>query len=513
MVGTETRSLRLPWFRVHIVLLNDPGRLISVHLMHTGLVAGWAATMLTYELLIYDSTDPVFSPMWRQGCYIMPACTRIGVVKSIYGWSLGIDVSSENYWSYETCLLAHLFLSGLLIIAAFWHWAYWDLELFIASGTRFLVLDLLRVFAIHLLLASILCLGFGLFHISGTFGPGIWTSDSFGLVGSIRSVKPSYYIIGLLGKSYGVIGGHHVFAGFVGLVVALWHISSRPGPLLYKLAGMNNIESVLASSIAAVFFTTFLTAALMWYGSASTPIELNGPTRYQWDNGSISQEIDRRVSKLSSVFYNKSWEQIPDKLVLYDYIGCNPSKGGLFRSGPMLKGDGIIRSYLGHANFELGTLPLSVRRMPAFFETFPVLLVDQGGSLRADIPFRRAESRFSLEEKPVSCYFSGGVLNGYEYSSPSIVKNYARKAQFGEIFSYDKKTVGSDGVFRTSVRGWFSFAHVTLALLFFLGHLWHAARALFKDIWTGVSFVEMTTNSGRNEKLGDKSSASRPIEV
>merc|ERR1712146_823997 len=115
---------------------------------------------------------------------------------------------------------------------------------------------------------------------------------------------------------------------------------------------------------------------------------------YHWDNAYFSLDIERRVKSLDSVFLNKAWEEVPDKLVLYDYIGCNPSKGGLFRSGPMLKGDGFIRSYLGHTNFELGTLPLSVRRMPAFFETFPVLLVDQGGSLRADIPFRRAESRF-----------------------------------------------------------------------------------------------------------------------
>ena len=33
----------LPWFRVHIVILNDPGRLISSHIMHTALVAGWSA--------------------------------------------------------------------------------------------------------------------------------------------------------------------------------------------------------------------------------------------------------------------------------------------------------------------------------------------------------------------------------------------------------------------------------------------------------------------------------------
>ncbi|MFM6833900.1 MAG: hypothetical protein ACKPKV_05695, partial [Dolichospermum sp.] len=38
--------MRLPWFRVHIVILNDPGRLISVHIMHSGFAAGWSGVMV-----------------------------------------------------------------------------------------------------------------------------------------------------------------------------------------------------------------------------------------------------------------------------------------------------------------------------------------------------------------------------------------------------------------------------------------------------------------------------------
>ncbi len=52
----------LPWYRVHTVVLNDPGRLISVHLMHTALVAGWAGSMALYELAVFDPTDPVSEP-------------------------------------------------------------------------------------------------------------------------------------------------------------------------------------------------------------------------------------------------------------------------------------------------------------------------------------------------------------------------------------------------------------------------------------------------------------------
>ena len=54
----------LPWFRVHTVVLNDPGRLIAVHLMHTALVSGWAGSMALYELAVSDPSDPILNPMW-----------------------------------------------------------------------------------------------------------------------------------------------------------------------------------------------------------------------------------------------------------------------------------------------------------------------------------------------------------------------------------------------------------------------------------------------------------------
>ena len=145
------------------------------------------------------------------------------------------------------------------------------------------------------------------------------------------------------------------------------------------------------------------------------------------------------------------------------------------------------------------------------FQLFPVILIDQGGTVRADIPFRRAESRYSMEETNVVLYFTGGIFNATEYSTPSLVKDYARKAQFGQIFTFDKKTTGADGVFRTSPRGWYSFSHTALGLLFFFGHLWHASRSLFQDLWLGLSTYKscLTIESlhqveyGSYEKLGD----------
>ena len=70
----------------------------------------------------------------------------------------------------------------------------------------------------------------------------------------------------------------------------------------------------------------------------------------------------------------------------------------------------MVQNWLGHSIFERGSLALTIRRMPAFFETFPVLLIDQGGTVRADIPFRRAESRYSIEQTSVVIFFSRGLL-------------------------------------------------------------------------------------------------------
>jgi photosystem II CP47 chlorophyll apoprotein len=121
----------LPWYRVHTVVLNDPGRLISVHLMHTALVAGWAGSMALYELAVYNPSDPILNPMWRQGMFVLPFMARLGVTESWGGWSVtGGTAVDPGFWSFEGVAAAHIVLSGLLFLAAVWHWVFWDLELF-----------------------------------------------------------------------------------------------------------------------------------------------------------------------------------------------------------------------------------------------------------------------------------------------------------------------------------------------------------------------------------------------
>jgi photosystem II CP47 chlorophyll apoprotein len=469
--------------------------------------------MALYELAIYNPSDPVLNPMWRQGMFVLPFMARLGVTESWGGWSVtGGTAVDPGFWSFEGVAAAHIVLSGLLFLAAVWHWVYWDLELCRDPRTGEPALDLPKMFGIHLFLSGLLCFGFGAFHLTGLFGPGMWVSDAFGVTGSIQPVAPEWGPAGFNPFNPGGVVAHHIAAGIVGIIAGLFHLTVRPPERLYKALRMGNIETVLSSSIAAVFFAAFIVAGTMWYGNATTPIELFGPTRYQWDQSYFAQEIERRVqtSVAEGATLTEAWAKIPEKLAFYDYVGNSPAKGGLFRTGAMVNGDGIAESWQGHAVFtDAEGRELTVRRLPNFFETFPVILTDKDGVVRADIPFRRAESRYSFEQTGVTVSFYGGNLNGQTFTDPADVKKYARKAQGGEIFEFDRETLKSDGVFRTSPRGWFTFGHAVFALLFFFGHLWHGSRTIYRDVFAGVEIEEEQVEWGLFQKVGDKTTRTR----
>ncbi len=131
LVATNSISLsQIPWFRVHMVILNDPGHLLAVHLIHTSLYLGWSSIMLLYELLLMDTSDPTYNPIWRQGTYVMPFISHTNTTHPHHRWSLSISQHQHLYWSYEHTPSYHIILSGLIILAACWHWGYSDLDAF-----------------------------------------------------------------------------------------------------------------------------------------------------------------------------------------------------------------------------------------------------------------------------------------------------------------------------------------------------------------------------------------------
>nr|UFP91565.1 photosystem II CP47 chlorophyll apoprotein [Selaginella erythropus] len=498
----------LPWYRAHTVVSNDPGRPLPVHLMHTALVSGWAGPMAPYELAVSDPSDPALDPMRRQGMSVIPLMTRPGVTESWSGWSIaGETVTNAGIRSYEGVATAHIVPPGLLLLAAIWHWVYRDSEISSDERTGTFALDLPKISGVHPSPPGVPRFGFGASHVTGLLGPGIWVSDPYGLTGRIEAVAPVWTAAGFDPFVPGGIASHHIAAGILGILAGLFHPSARPPQRSHKSLRMGNVETVSSSSIAAVPLAALVVAGTMWYGSATTPVEPFGPTRYQWDLGFYQQETDRRIrsARAGNTGLPEAWSKIPEKSASHDHIGSNPAKGGSSRAGATDSGDGIAVGRLGHATprDKEGHEPF-VRRMPTLLETSPVVLVDEEGIARADVPSRRAESKYSAEQVGVTAEFYGGELDGVSFSDPATVKKHARRAQLGEIPESDRATSKPDGVPRSSPRGWSTFGHATFALLSSSGHIRHGARTPFRDVLAGIDpDPDAQAELGTSQKSGD----------
>ena len=83
-------------------------------------------------------------------------------------------------------------------------------------------------------LSSLLCFGFGAFHVTGVFGPGIWVSDAYGVTGRVQAVAPAWGPEGFNPFNPGGIASHHIAAGILGLLAGVFHLTIRPPQRLYR---------------------------------------------------------------------------------------------------------------------------------------------------------------------------------------------------------------------------------------------------------------------------------------
>ena len=102
-------------------------------------------------------------------------------------------------------------------------------------------------------------------------------SDVFGLSGAPTAVSYVWGPQGFDAFNPGGIASHHVAAGSLGVLGGIFHLTCRPSYALYTVLRIGNIETVLASSTAAVSWAALVASGTMWYGSASNPTECFGP--------------------------------------------------------------------------------------------------------------------------------------------------------------------------------------------------------------------------------------------
>ena len=89
-----------------------------------------------------------------------------------------------------------------------------------------------------------------------------------------------------------------------------------------------------------------------------------------------------------------------DSSVAYSVQGSEVHLGFIARQVAIYIGWSVnkVPSGIVFALFETGTgQRLFPWRMPSFFASFPVVLLDDLGVVRADQPFRRAEPKYALE--------------------------------------------------------------------------------------------------------------------
>ena len=102
--------------------------------------------------------DPVLDPMWRQGMFVIPFMTHLGITNLWGGWNItGGTIMNLGIWSYEGVNGAYIEFSGLFFLATIWNWVYWDLEIFYDECIGKTSLDLPKFFGIHLFLAGVTC--------------------------------------------------------------------------------------------------------------------------------------------------------------------------------------------------------------------------------------------------------------------------------------------------------------------------------------------------------------------
>ena len=68
----------------------------------------------------------------------------------------------------------------------------------------------------------------------------------------------------------------------------------------------------------------------------------------------------------------------------------------------------------------------------------------------------------------------------------NINQNQVFRIRFKITFILQIENLDSAKIFRTNPRGWYTFVHTNFALLFFFGHLWHASRVLFREVFAGI---------------------------
>lgn len=162
-------------------------------------------------------------------------------------------------------------------------------------------------------------------------------SDVFSLSGVPTAVSYVWGPQGFDAFNPGGIASHHVAAGSLGVLGGIFHLTCRPSYALYTVLRIGKYCSSIVGSASRIGYH------VVWERVQSN--KCFGPTRYMWDLlylEATETVVQRECARDLPERCKTAWNKVPDRLAFYDYLGHNPAKGGLFWTGPMVLGDGIV---------------------------------------------------------------------------------------------------------------------------------------------------------------------------
>ncbi|MFQ4141405.1 photosystem II reaction center protein CP43 [Chlorogloeopsis sp. ULAP02] len=421
--GRDEASTGYAWWAGNARFINQSGRFLGAHVAHAGLIAFWAGAMLLFEVAHYVPEKP----MYDQGLILMPHIAALG-------FGVGPGGQIVDIFPFFAIAVFHLIGSAVLGFGGIYHslkgpqklpgffnfdWSDKD------KVTSILGYHLIALGVAAFLLVGKAMLWGGLYD---TWAPG---------GGTVRLVtNPTLdprIIFGYLFKGFtggagniasvdnleDLVGGH-IWIGSLLILGGIWHIVTKPFKWTHK-AFIWSGEAYLSQSLGNVAGQAFIATMFIWFNNTAYPSEFYGPTVAESSNAQ------------ALVF-----------LVRDQNLGANVASA----QGPTGLGKYLMRSPTGEIIFGGETM--------RFWDVKAPWLEPLRGPNGLDIdklqhdvqPWQIRRAAEYMTHAPIGSLNSvGGLateLNSFNFVGP---------------------------------RAWLASAHFVFALLFLVGHLWHAGRA------------------------------------
>jgi photosystem II CP43 chlorophyll apoprotein len=275
------------WWSGNARFIDLSGKFLGAHISHAAVIVLWAGSMCLFEVshFLYEK------PLYDQGFILLQHLANLG-------FGVGSAGEITTVYSFFVIGVIHLISSGVIALGGIYH-SVFGTEILddTSSGAIFSFSwqDRFRVTSILGAHLSFISFASSLLVVKSTKIAGIYDTWCSG-GGDVRLLKYSNIVINpfvlgryLLRPPFGgqgwiisinniddLIGGH-LWVGLLCIIGSIWHIVTRPIPVVVR-SYIWSSESYLSYSLSAISAMGFICSTFSWYNNTAYPSEFYGPT-------------------------------------------------------------------------------------------------------------------------------------------------------------------------------------------------------------------------------------------